>query len=40
MSDEIQNIILKNYSAAEQITKEFEKVKYKISGSIRTKLVD
>ena len=40
MSDEIQNIILNNYSAAEQITKEFEKVKYKILGSIRTKLVD
>lgn len=40
MSEEIQNIILNNYSAAEQITKEFEKVKYKILGSIRTKLVD
>lgn len=40
MSEEVQNIILNNYSAAEQITKEFEKVKYKILGRIRTKLFD
>ena len=40
MSDEIQNIILNNFSSAEQIAKEFEKIKYKISGSIRTRIVE
>lgn len=40
MSDEIQNIILKNFSSAEQIVKEFDKIKYKIFGRIRTRIAE
>ncbi|WP_409416305.1 PD-(D/E)XK nuclease family protein [Flavobacterium sp. PS2] len=40
MSEEIQNIILKNFSSAEQIVKEFDKIKYKISGNIRNRVAE
>ncbi|WP_286971921.1 PD-(D/E)XK nuclease family protein [Flavobacterium sp. UBA4854] len=40
MGEEIQDLILKNFLSAEQIVKEFEKIKYKISGSIRTRIAD
>ncbi|MCC9063578.1 PD-(D/E)XK nuclease family protein [Flavobacterium piscisymbiosum] len=40
MSEEIQNIILRNFSAAEQIVKEFDKIKYKISGNIRNRITE
>lgn len=39
MSTEIQNLILNNFSAAEKIVKEFDGIKYKICGSIRTNLI-
>lgn len=40
MGEEIQDLILKNFLSAEQIVKEFEKIKYKISGSIRAKIAN
>lgn len=40
MGEEIQNLILKNYLSAEQIVKEFEKIKYKITGSIRARITE
>lgn len=40
MSEEIQNVILKNFSSAEHIVKEFDKIKYKISGSIRSRVAE
>lgn len=40
MSEEVQNIILRNFSSAEQIVKEFDKIKYKISGSIRNRITE
>jgi hypothetical protein len=40
MSTEIQNLILNNFSAAEKIVKEFDGIKYKICGSVRTNLIN
>ena len=40
MSTEIQNLILDNYSAAEQIVKDFDNVKHKICGSIRADIIN
>jgi hypothetical protein len=40
MSTEIQDLILANFSAAEQIVKNFDNVKYKICGSIRADIMN
>lgn len=40
MSREIQDLILANFSAAEQIVKDFDNVKYKICGSIRAEIMN
>jgi len=40
MSTEIQDLILANFSAAEQIVKDFDNVKYKICGSIRAGIMN
>lgn len=40
MSTEIQDLILDNFSAAEQIVKDFDTVKYKICGSIRANIIN
>ncbi|ESU27657.1 hypothetical protein FSS13T_01260 [Flavobacterium saliperosum S13] len=40
MSSEIQDLILANFSAAEQIVKDFDNVKYKICGGIRADIIN
>jgi hypothetical protein len=40
MSTEIQDLILVNFSAAEQIVKDFDNVKHKICGSIRADIIN
>lgn len=40
MSTEIQDLILDNFSAAEQIVRDFDAVKFKICGSIRANIIN